>query len=84
MTCAACGAWAPAERETGYDGDQICATCAEKGWIYKRSQRSGKWHVVIEEDLCEFCGDPECEDSWEYGCAGRRRALEDAAILEGS
>ena len=29
MECKYCGRWSPVDRETGYDADDVCPTCAE-------------------------------------------------------
>ena len=41
MNCLKCGGWAPADPETGYDGDDICPSCQiwttesfDESWLF--------------------------------------------------
>jgi predicted amidophosphoribosyltransferase len=46
MTCMDCGRWTPADRETGYDADDLCAACQDE-------------RDALEEQTvrCEHCGE---------------------------
>lgn len=64
MECQVCGRWAPMDRETGYDADDLCPTCkdVEPDWIelgedmadeYNNEQNDGvpKGWTRIYEDV---------------------------------
>ena len=50
MECQVCGAWAPGDRETGYDADRICPSCASDGWI-----ETAHGLIVNERDIAAEC-----------------------------
>ena len=57
MECQYCGRWSPADRETGYDADDVCPECAEReeddvevagpwvtaGFAYEVDSEGAKW-----------------------------------------
>ena len=56
MTCPTCQAYAEPDRETGYDGADLCPTCIALGWDYDargdlyRLTREDEWLVRAEEE----------------------------------
>jgi hypothetical protein len=84
MECERCGQWAPADRETGWDGDTLCVACQQIGNEREpedaafdglvRIVASMQAHVCVEEL-------PETEHTlkWARKLEGLMRGLVEAA-----